>query len=131
MLTGRGLSRTDQPTIGLQIAFLISYPLWTLSFLGLFTAFASRRWNHSTLLGRELASNSYYMYLVHYVFVMILPLLLSGWPQGPVLLKFVIVALSTVVLSFLLSKFVINKFPRLVVVGLFGVNIMLAIITII
>jgi glucan biosynthesis protein C len=126
MLVGRSMSRAAEPSIGLQLAFVVLYPLWTLSFLGTFTAFASRRWNHAGPLGRELGANSYNMYLVHYVFVMTLPLLLSAWVGGPVLVKFGIVALATILLSLGISKYVVKPYPRLVVIGLVGLNVLLA-----
>jgi len=129
MLVGRSMTRAVEPSMGLQLSFVVLYPLWTLSFLGMFTAYASRRWNHPTPLGRELASNSYNMYLVHYVFVMTLPLLLSAWVGGPVLVKWGIVALSTVLLSYGISKYVIKQFPRVVVIGLVGLNVLLAVVT--
>jgi peptidoglycan/LPS O-acetylase OafA/YrhL len=50
-------------------------------------------------LAVALAANSYNMYLVHYVFVMTLPLLLSAWGD-PALVKFGIVALATILLSY-------------------------------
>jgi len=129
MLVGRTMTRTVEPSMGLQLAFVVLYPLWTLSFLGMFTAFASRRWNNPTPLGRELAANSYNMYLVHYVFAMTIPLLLSAWVGGPVLIKFVLVALSTVLLSYGISKYVVKQFPRFVVIGLVSLNVLLAVIT--
>jgi len=129
MLVGRSLTRADEPSMGLQLSLLVLYPLWTLSFLGAFMAFASRRWNHPTPLGRELAANSYNMYLAHYVFVMTLPLLLSAWVGGPVLVKFGIAALVTVLLSYGISKYVVKRFPRFVVIGLIGLNVLLAVVT--
>jgi hypothetical protein len=129
MLVGRSMSRAVEPSMGLQLAFVVLYPLWTLSFLGTFTAFASRRWNHATPLGRELAANSYNMYLVHYVFVMTLPLLLSAWAGGPVLVKFGIVALATILLSYGISKYAIKPYSRFVVIGLVGLNALLAVVT--
>lgn len=129
MLVGRSMSRAAEPSIGLQIAFTALYPLWTLSFLGLFTAFASRRWNHATSFDRELAANSYNMYLAHYVFVMTLPLLLSGWADVRSLAKFGIVALATILLSYGSSKFVIKPAPRLLLIGLIGLNILLAVVS--
>ncbi len=129
MLVGRAMTRTALPSLGLQIAFLVLYPLWTLSFLGLFTAFASRRWNSSSTFNHELALNSYNMYLVHYGFVMTMPLILSTWVGGPVLVKFGIVALSTIVLSYAFSRYLIQPFSRLVVVGLTGLNVLLVLIT--
>jgi len=129
MLVGRSMVRTAEPSAGLQLAFVVLYPLWTLSFLGVFTAFASRRWNHATLLDRELAANSYNMYLVHYVFPMMLPLLLSAWVGGPILVKFGTVALLTILLSYGFSKYVVRRFPRLVVIGLIGLNVLLVMVS--
>lgn len=129
MLVGRSMTRAVEPSMGLQFSFVVLYPLWTLSFLGMFTAFASRHWTRSTPLGRELAAQSYNMYLVHYVFVMTLPLLLNTGLGSPTLVKFGMVALSTILLSYGISKYVIQHFPRLVVIGLVGLNIFLAVIT--
>ena len=129
MLIGMSMTMATQPSMGLQLSFLVLYPLWPLSFLGMFTALASRRWNHSTPLSRDLAANSYNMYLVHYVFAMTLPLLLSAWAGGPALVKFGIVALATVLLSYGISKYVVKRYPRFVVIGLVGLNILLAVVT--
>jgi hypothetical protein len=128
MLVGRSMTRAAEPSAVLQLAFVVLYPLWTLSFLGMFTAFASRHWNHTTPLGKELAANSYSMYLVHYVFVMTLPLLLGVWAGGPALVKFGIVTLVTVLLSYGISKYAINRYPHFVVVGLVGLSILLAVV---
>jgi hypothetical protein len=129
MFVGRSMIRAAESSMGLQLSFVVLYPLWTLSFLGMFTAFASRHLNRSTPLRKELAAESYNMYLVHYVFVMTLPLLLSAWLGSPTMVKFGIVALSTVLLSYGMSKYVIKNFPRLVVIGLVGLNVLLAVIT--
>jgi glucan biosynthesis protein C len=129
MLVARSMTRVAEPSIVLQVAFTVLYPLWTLSFLGAFMAFASRRWNHATPLDRQLSANSYSMYLVHYVFAMTLPLLLSIWIGGPALVKFGIVALSTVLLSYVFSRYVTRPFPRFVVIGLVGLNALLALTT--
>ena len=129
MLVARSMSRAAEPSLGLQFAFAVLYPIWTLSFLGVFTAFSVRRWNRSTPFNRELAANSYNIYLVHYVFVMTLPLLLSNWSDGPVLVKFGIVALLTVLLSYGISRYMVKPYPRLVTIGLAGLSILLAVFT--
>jgi hypothetical protein len=59
---------------------------------------------------------------------MTLPLLLSTWAGGPALVKFGIVALTTILLSYMISKFIVKPFPRYVVIGLIGLNILLAMI---
>jgi hypothetical protein len=68
------------------------------------------------------------MYLVHYIFVMTLPLLLSSWTAGAALVKFAIVALATILLSFMISRYALKPYPRFVVLGLVGLNILLALI---
>ena len=128
MLVGRSLARTAEPSIGLQLAFVVLYPLWTLSFLGLLVAFASRRWNSARSLGRELAAHSYNAYLAHYLFVMTLPLLLSVWGSGPTLVKFGIVALASILLSYGASRYLLKPHPRLVVIGLVSLNVLLAVV---
>jgi len=129
MLVARTMTRLINPPIALQAAFLVLYPLWTLSLLGFFVSLASRRWNTSSTLNRSMAANSYNMYLVHYIFVMTLPLVLSGWTGVPVLLKFGLVAVSTCTLSYLVSRYVLHRYPRLVVLALLGLNLFLVILT--
>ena len=65
MLVARSITQVAVSSIGLHLALVVLYPFWTLSFLGLFTAFASRRWNRGTPLSRELAAHSYNLYLAH------------------------------------------------------------------
>jgi len=129
MLVARSISRAAEVPVGLHLAFVVLYPLWTLSFLGLFTAFASRRWNRDTPFSREVAVHSYNMYLVHYAFVMTLQPLLGNWVGGPVPIKFGIVSLLTVALSYGVSRYLLRPHPRLVVAGLAGVSVLLAAFT--
>ena len=58
---------------------------------------------------------------------MTLPLLLSTW-GGPALVKFGIVALATILLSFGVSKYIVKPYPRFVVMGLVGLNVLLAVV---
>ena len=127
MFVGRAMTRSLEPSWILQIAFLVLYPLWTLSFLGFFVSFAAKRWNASSRFNRELASNSYDMYLAHYVFVMTLPLLLSGWVGGNVLVKFGLVSITTIILSYLVSRYMIQLRPRLLVAGMISLNLLLVV----
>ena len=60
--------------------------------------------------------------------LMALPLLLSTWVGGPVLIKFGIVALVTILLSFGISKYIVKPYPRFVVIGLVGLNAMLVLV---
>ena len=102
------LNRSGASSLGLKIGFVILYPMWVLSFLGGFISMAMRRWKQPTPVTQELAAHSYDMYLVHYIFPMTLPLILSPYQWMPVPVKFVEVSLATVLLSYLLSRFVIR-----------------------
>ena len=114
---------------GLRLAFVVLYPLWTLSFLGLFLSLAASRLNMSTPVSRSLSANSYNMYLVHYPVPMIMPLLLAGWTGAPAAVKFGIVALTALALSYGFGRYVIMPFPRAVVAGLIVLSITLALVT--
>jgi len=123
------LSKAGAGSVGLQLAFVVLYPLWTLSFLGLFVSFAAMYCNRSTPVNRDLAAHSYNMYLAHYIFPMTVPLLLSTWIGGPIFIKFGIVTLVTMVLSYGVSRYIINPFPRAPIFGLIGLSIILAVVT--
>jgi glucans biosynthesis protein C len=129
MLIFKGLSSTESPLISLKIAHVIFYPLWMLSFLGLFLAFSYNHWNKTTPFNKSLAANSYNMYLVHYIFPMTLPLLLSNLTTAPVIIKFGITAIFTILFSYLISRFVIKPFPKLTIVSIIVLSVILALVT--
>ena len=85
----------------------------TISTLGLFTSLAVRYWNRPTAVDRNLASNSYNMYLSHYIFVLGFQLALVTIPGISELLKFVIVSALSVLGSYMASQFLIKPFPRI------------------
>jgi hypothetical protein len=125
MMVARSMIRATEPPLGLQLTLALLYPLWTFSFLGVFVVSAARYWNRATLLTRKLAANSYNMYLAHYAVVMTLPLLLSAWTGGSALVKFGIVALVTILVSYAASEYIIRPRPRLAVLGLGGLSLLL------
>ena len=90
-----------------KIAFCALYPLWALSFWGLFVSIGYKYWNRPTQFNIRLAANSYNMYLVHYIIPFTFPLLLSKIAL-PVFIKFGIVSIVTLVFSYALSAFIIN-----------------------
>lgn len=94
----------------LRLFLVITVTLWSLSFF-------SRRLNRSTLLWRELSSNSYNIYLIHMVPQVVLQLLALSWPV-PAALKFTGVSLVTVLVSYLVSRFLVRKTAAGTIVGL-------------
>ena len=105
------------PTRELAIAFAFSHSFLCLAFVVVLISFARRYWNRPSNIGQRLASNSYNIYLVHLPVVVTFQLLLTSW-QGPALVKFAIVAVCSVVLSYEISRRVINKSHLLAVIGL-------------
>ena len=118
----------ETASIWIKLAAVVVYPLWTLSFLGLFLSFtANRHWSRYGRINRELADNSYNMYLVHYIFPMTIPLFLSTWTEGPVFVKFGIVTVATLLLSHGISRFIVKPFPRFTVIVLVCLSLLLAV----
>ena len=85
----------------------------TISTLGLFTSLAVRFWNRPTAVNHNLASNSYNMYLSHYIFVIGFQLALLTLPGIPELLKFAIVSVLSLFGSYAVSQFLLKPFPRI------------------
>ncbi|UCF16173.1 MAG: acyltransferase family protein, partial [Phycisphaerales bacterium] len=105
------------PTRKLAIAFAFSHSFLCLAFVVVLTSLALRYWNRPSTIGQRLASNSYNIYLVHLPIVVTFQLLLAAW-RGPVLVKFAIVAVGSVLSSYGISKYVIRKSRLLTVIGL-------------
>jgi hypothetical protein len=99
MLVLKNLDAQENPLFIIKLIFCVVYPLWTLSFLGLFLSIGLKYWNHPSKYKRRLSEYSYMMYLVHYSIPFTLPLMLHGL-SIPALLKFIITALATLLFSY-------------------------------
>ncbi|UCD80822.1 MAG: acyltransferase family protein [Desulfobacterales bacterium] len=84
----------------------------TISTLGLATSLALKFWNRPTAVNQNLASNSYNMYLAHYLFVIVLQLVLLTTSNMAGLLKFGIVSTLSILCSYIVCEFLIKPFPR-------------------
>jgi hypothetical protein len=100
----------------------------TISALGLFMSLAVSYWNRPTPVNRNLASNSYYMYLAHYIFVFVFQLTLLTFPGIPGLLKFGIVSALSILCSYIVCQFLIKPFPRIAIAGVIGLFIIMALV---
>jgi hypothetical protein len=88
----------------------------TISTLGLSASLALKYWNQQTAVNRNLASNSYNMYLAHYLFVLMFQLVLFNVPGMPGLLKFGIVSILSMMFTYMACQFLLKPFPRISVV---------------
>lgn len=91
----------------------------TISTLGLSTSLALKYWNRPTALNQNLASNSYNIYLSHYIFIIIFQLALFPVEWMPSLLKFMVISVFGLLSSFAVSRYLLQKRPGLTVIMLF------------
>lgn len=85
----------------------------TITTLGFLTSIGVRYWNRPTAFSENLASNSYYMYLSHYMFVLVFQLILFTFPEVPSLLKFTVVSALSIICAYSVSRFCIKPYPRI------------------
>jgi len=100
----------------------------TITTLGVVASIGIRYWNRPTAFAGNMASNSYNMYLSHYIFVLAFQLILFTFPAIPGLLKFGLVAGLSILCAYTLSRFCIKPFPRvsaLATIALFIVMVLM------
>jgi glucan biosynthesis protein C len=90
-----------------------------MSILGLSMALALRYWNRPTKINRNLAANSYDIYIAHYPIVIILQFALLFIPGIPGLIKFGIVSALSIIFTYLVSQFLLKPFPRIAAASVF------------
>ena len=86
-----------------------------LSFLIVFTSFASRFWNRSSKVDKGFSENSYTIYIVHPPIVVFFQFFLSNWEldwENGVWIKFGLVAVLSLILSYGISSYLIKSFVR-------------------
>ncbi len=108
--------------------FLLVLNFLTISTLGFFTSFAIKYWNRPSAVNRNLAANSYNMYLAHYIFVVVFQLVLFTIPGIPGLLKFGMVSALSILAAYIVSQFLIRPFPRISVAVAISLFITMALV---
>jgi peptidoglycan/LPS O-acetylase OafA/YrhL len=91
-----------------------------MSILGLSSSLAMKYWNRPNKIDRNLAANSYDIYLTHYIFVFLFQLLLFAIPGIPVLIKFIIVSVSSIICAYLAGQFLSRPYPKTTAALLFA-----------
>lgn len=114
--------------LSLQIDFIAVFvrTFLFLTILLMLISLGAKRWDSSSRVNRLLATNSYNVYLVHMVFVLLSQLVLYKWFDGFIYIKFLIVCVVSIGLSVLFSQFAIRKSPGATVAGLVGLFILLS-----
>jgi hypothetical protein len=104
------------------LLFWLCLNFFTVTAFGLSVSLGVRYWNRQTPLNKILATNSYNLYLSHYIFVIGFQLLLFTLPEIPVLLKFGLVSILSICCGCLISQYLIKPYPKItnaLVIGLF------------
>ena len=84
----------------------------TITTLGLAASLALKYWNRPAAVNQNLASNSYNIYLSHYLFVIVFQLILLTVSEMSGSLKFVLVSTISILCSYVVCEFLIKPFPR-------------------
>ena len=84
--------------------YFLTLNFLSITILGLSISLALRHWNQPTGIRQNLAASSYNIYLAHYLFVIVFQLILLAAPGIPGLLKFGMVAGSSIFCSYLFSS---------------------------
>ncbi|SMF58220.1 acyltransferase family protein [Pseudobacteriovorax antillogorgiicola] len=106
-----------------SLTYLLSRASLSLSLLVTILITAQKFWNQQTFIDKQLAQYSYEIYLGHYVFCLALQLLLAPWQSVPTTVKLLLISSVTLILSLLVSKFLIQPRPRLTLAMCALVNI--------
>jgi hypothetical protein len=88
---------------------------FTITALGLSVSLAVRYWNRQTPFTKILATNSYNLYLSHYIFVVGFQLWLYTLPGIPVLLKFGLVSILSICWGCIVSQYLIKPYPKVTI----------------
>lgn len=109
----------------LAMALVLIRPLLFFSILMTLISFSLRHWQSGSPLNRLLADNSYTVYLIHMVFVMVFQWLLYQW-KFSVYAKFTLVFAASLFFSLLFSHFAIRKAPKIAAAGMILLFILIA-----
>lgn len=120
LMMSAGTSKMEN-LFGLLFWFCLNY--FTITALGVSLSLAVRYWNRQTSFNRILATNSYNLYLSHYLFVIGFQLLLLTLPEIPVLLKFALISILSICCGCIVSEYLIKPFPKITIALVAGMFI--------
>ena len=112
-------------SVGLAFGWVLMRSLLVFTILLALISFGIKHWNSPSQFSRRLAVNSYNIYLLHILFVIVVQLLLLKWFDISIFIKFGIVALSAILTSYLISQYTIRPFPKLSVIGMIFLFVLL------
>ena len=97
---------------GVALTHGLARTFFCIAIIGLLTSIGSRHWNRTTRLNRSLAASSYDIYLLHLPIVVILQFAFLT-ATLPMVIKFVIIFVTAVAVSWSLSASLVRPYPKL------------------
>jgi len=111
------IMRTDF-SIGLALGWVLIYTFLVFAILLALISFGINHWQNPSKVSRQLSANSYNIYLLHMIFVVVIQLFLLEWVSISIFIKFCLVTLSSILFSYLISQYAIRPFPKISVAGM-------------
>jgi len=118
--SGAFYDQTATTTLYLALSHGLLRTFLCLSLIGFFTSLAYSRWNSPTRINRSLAASSYDIYLIHLPIVVLIQLAMFFLNISP-LIKFGVVCMMSLMISWGLSSLMIRPYPRVAVTALLAV----------
>jgi glucan biosynthesis protein C len=112
-------------SIGLALSWVFMRTVLVFTILLSLISFGIHQWHSPSKASRQLSANSYNIYLLHMIFVVVIQVLLLEWVSISIFIKFGIVTLTTIFISYLTSQYLIRPFPKISVAGMITLFVLL------
>ncbi|MBN1291664.1 MAG: acyltransferase family protein [Candidatus Latescibacteria bacterium] len=110
----------------INILNILSSQYLTIACIGLLSVITFRWMNKPSGINEKFAANSYMMYIIHFPIVASMQFMMLDWAI-PVLLKFIICAVVSILVSFFISNYIIKPFPKWSVAGLVVIFVLMSV----
>lgn len=123
-IAGNFLWGNDGPRPFYMVFGALGESLWVLWWMVIIIGLTHRFMNRPSPVNAFLAGNSFVVYLIHYPLILVIRLFLLPW-AGPAWVKWPLVLALALLLSHLLSQYLIRPFTRSSAILLVGINVAL------
>lgn len=104
------VDKADTPL--LHLAHGMARSFFSLALLSWYIAVLSRYANRFSVVSRRIAENSYNIYLIHYIVIVVFQLVMLPFPGVPGYAKFFIVLTLSTITSYAASNYIIKPYPK-------------------
>jgi glucan biosynthesis protein C len=111
-LTIAQLNMAPGATMAVKVAFAVARAVLCMAWFGLLLSTFSRYFHRQSRLVAQLSQNSFNLYIVHLNIVVLVQAALASWHGGPIVAKYVVVLATAIVLSHLVSRYLIQSVPK-------------------